>query len=212
MRSVWLLGLMALILYPAMSSAATLDRIKENGVVNIGYREDAPPFSFRNTVGDPVGYTVDLCRAVVANIKEQLGLASISIEYVAVSAEDRFEAIREGRIDLLCGPTRATLSGRALVDFSLPTFVDEAGVLYLVDGPVDRGIADGISDRKQRGIAVGLEAFQALAGLKVGVRAGTTTEKVVRNTLTKRSVDAEIISLTDHEEGLRQLEAGEISA
>ena len=111
--------------------------------------------------------------------------------FVPVGAEDRFTAIRDGTIDLLCGATTATLSRRELVDFSLPTFIDGASVLYLKDGPAD---------------------FEGLAGHKVGVRGGTTTEEALRNSLKKIGVDAQVVSVTDHKEGLRSLEAGEFSA
>jgi polar amino acid transport system substrate-binding protein/glutamate/aspartate transport system substrate-binding protein len=52
----------------------------------------------------------------------------------------------------------------------------------------------------------------ALGGHKVGVRGSTTTEEALRNTLTKLSVDAEVVTVADHQDGLRRLEKGEISA
>ncbi len=78
------LGLLSLVvalaLFGADASAATLDRIKQSGVVKIAYRVDAPPYSYENAIGEPSGYTVDLCRAVTASLKGQLGLQKISIE------------------------------------------------------------------------------------------------------------------------------------
>ena len=87
------LGLLSLVialgLFGADASAATLDRIKKSGVVKIAYRVDAAPYSYKNAIGEPSGYTVDLCRAVTASLKGQLGLQEISIEYVPVTAENR---------------------------------------------------------------------------------------------------------------------------
>ena len=124
------LGLLSLVialsLLGADASAATLDRIKKSGVVRIAFRVDAAPYSYKNVIGEPSGYTVDLCRAVTVSLKSQLGLQNISIEYVPVTAENRFEMIQQGRADMLCGATTSTLSRRALIDFSLPVFVDGA--------------------------------------------------------------------------------------
>ena len=180
-----------LIMSAAPLSAATLDRIKESGVIKLGYRTDAAPHSYTNAIGEPAGYSVDLCRAVTASLKKQLELDAIRTEYVPVTAQDRFDAVREGRIDLLCGAATATLSRRELVDFSLPTFIDGAGVMFRADGP---------------------GSFKELAGKNVGVRAGTTTETALRNTLKKLGIEAELVGVGDHAEGLAQLEEGKLAA
>jgi len=171
--------------------ADTLERVRDTGVFKIGYREDAAPFSFKNAIGEAAGYSVDLCRGVALALKEELSLSDISIEYVPVTAENRFDAVEQGRIDILCGATTATLSRRERVDFSLGTFIDGASVMLRVDGP---------------------GSFHDLAGKKIGVRGGTTTEEGLRATLKKLSLDARVVSVSKHDEGLRMLEAGEISA
>ena len=119
----------------AVAQAATLDRVRDGGTLRIGFREDAAPFSFLNANGRAAGYMVDLCNHVAARVKSALSLAELTVEYVAVTASNRFDAIREGRIDILCGPTSVTMARRVLVDFSLYTFVDGASVLSRVNGP-----------------------------------------------------------------------------
>ena len=187
--AVVLAALLSLVFSEARADA--LARIKDSGVIKLGYREDAAPFSYRDDRGEPAGYSVGLCGAVVADLQQELNRPGLEIQFVPVGAEDRFAALQNGTIDLLCGATTATLSRRQLVDFSLPTFIDGASVLYLKDGPAD---------------------FEALAGHKVGVRGGTTTEEALRNSLKKIGVDAQIVAVADHKEGLRSLEAGELSA
>ena len=191
MRGILAALVLSVTVLPASAFAATIERIKDSGVVRIGYRQDAPPFSFKNTVGEPAGFTVDLCRAVVALVKGQLKLDQIQIEYVPVTAQSRFDAVRDGKIDLLCGATTATLSRRALVDFSLPTFIDGASVLFRQDGP---------------------KGFDELAGQKVGVAAGTTTEEALGNTLKATGIEAEIVPVADHNDGLKRLETNQVSA
>jgi polar amino acid transport system substrate-binding protein/glutamate/aspartate transport system substrate-binding protein len=171
--------------------AGTLDRVRDSGTLKIGYRDDAPPFSYKNSVGEPAGYTVALCRAVAAGIKDQLELEKLSLEYVPVSAEGRFDAVADGKIDLLCGATTATLSRREKVDFSISTFVDGASVLLRANGP---------------------KTFAGLEGRKVGVRAGTTTEQALQNTVEAAKIGIETIAVKDHNDGITKLLNNEIAA
>jgi len=171
--------------------AGTLDRIRQNQTIRIAYREDAAPFSYKNSLGEPAGFIVDLCKAVAEHLTRQLTLPSLSVAYVPVTATDRFEAIQQHKADLLCEPTSATLSRRKLVDFSIATFVDGAGLMIRQDGPHN---------------------LQGLAGRKIGVLAGTTTEQELRTSLANAGVTAEIIVAKTHPEGLAMLDDARISA
>ena len=173
------------------AGAGTLDRIRSSGELTLGYRTDAPPFAYRNSVGEPAGYTVALCRAVAAGIKAQLKLGKLSLKYVPVTAENRFKAVQDGKTDLLCGATTATLSRRKLVDFSIATFVDGASVLLRADGP---------------------KTFAEMEGRKVGVRAGTTTESELRNTVKDLKMTVETVAVKDHKDGVTKLLNNDISA
>ncbi|MBN8965772.1 MAG: transporter substrate-binding domain-containing protein [Rhizobiales bacterium] len=140
------------------AAAATLDRIRSAGVFRIGYRADAKPYSYRNEKGQPAGYVVDLCREVA----HALG-PKIRAQYILVPADQRFEAIRDGRIDILCDPTSVTIQRREIVDFSAPTFVDGASVISRSSKPVRR--------------------FEDLAGKRIGVLDGTTSQHTLRESL-----------------------------
>src|SRR5262249_5711206 len=109
--------------------AGTLDRMRQDKTIRIAYREDAPPFAYKNNIGDPAGFMVDLCRAVAKKLTQQLQLSALSVVYVPVTAANRFETIQQGKADLLCEPTSATLSRRKLVDFSIATYVDGASLM-----------------------------------------------------------------------------------
>lgn len=179
------------LLMVSAAGADTLARIKDTGTLTIGHRTDAPPLSYKDAVGEPAGYSVALCRAIGAQIKEQLGLSELSLEYVPVTSEDRFQAVADDRIDILCGATTQTLSRREIVDFTLPTFVDGASVLLTRSGP---------------------QNFSELDGKKVAVRAGTTTEEALGNTLKNLSMNVETIAVNDHNDGLAKLLNDEVSA
>ena len=126
------------------ASAATLDKVRQVKSIRLAVRWDAPPFSYRGANGDPAGFMVDLCRAVAAGLAAELNLNELKVEFVPVTAQDRFDAIASGKADLLCEPTSETLSRREKVDFSIPTFVDGASLLVKGDGP------SGEIDRLQR--------------------------------------------------------------
>src|SRR5262249_55391772 len=105
--------------------ADTIDKIKAERAIRIAYREDAPPFSYKDAgATEPAGYIVEMCRAVAAKLKDDLGVLALKIAYVPVTAANRFDAIAKGEADLLCEATTATLARREKVAFSIPTFVD----------------------------------------------------------------------------------------
>jgi polar amino acid transport system substrate-binding protein/glutamate/aspartate transport system substrate-binding protein len=174
-----------------VTSAGVLDRIGQEKVIRVAYREDAPPFSYKNKIGEPVGFMIDLCREVAKKLADQLQLNSLNVAYVPVTAADRFEAIQQNKADLLCEPTSATLARREMVDFSIPTFVDGASLMIRADGPHD---------------------LKAMAGKKIGVLGGTTTEQSLRSTLEAAKIAGDIVPAKTHAEGVAMLEEGKISA
>jgi ABC-type amino acid transport substrate-binding protein len=179
------------VLGAAAARAQTLERVKSTGIFTIGYREDAAPYSYRNALGEPDGYSIELCRAIATNVKDALGLANIKVVYRPVTTEDRFQEVQDGRVDIECGATTVTLSRRELVDFSLFTFIDGASVLLRADSPQD---------------------LKGLAGKKICVRGGTTTEQALRNTLAQEKIAAEVVTVGNHDDGLQRLRNGQIAA
>ena len=177
--------------FTSTGSAGVLDRISQEKEIRVAYREDAPPFSYKNKIGEPVGFMIDLCREVAKKLADQLRLNSLNVAYVPVTAADRFEAIQQNKADLLCEPTSATLARREVVDFSIPTFVDGASLMIRADGPRD---------------------LKAMAGKKIGVLGGTTTEQSLRSTLETAKIAGDVIPAKTHAEGVAMLEEGKISA
>lgn len=175
----------------APAAADVLNEIAQRGTIRIGFRGDAPPFSYKSVTGEPAGLAVALCQATVRSIQRQLDLPRLDIEYVEVNARSRFPALLEGRTDLHCGPASATLSRRATLDFSL---------LYFVDG-ADVAIRPGE-----------YESIFDIADGKVGVLAGTTTETMVRDLIQRNGLHARIRTFPTHSVGLTALTARKIDA
>jgi ABC-type amino acid transport substrate-binding protein len=183
--------LAGLALAAGTASAGTLDQLRRTKTIRLAYRDDAPPFSYKGKTGEPAGFMVDLCREVANNLAQQLNLPKLNVAYVAVTAVNRFDAIIDGKADLLCEPTTETLSRRERVDFSIPTFIDGAGLLIRSDGP---------------------KRLSALGGRKIGVLAGTTTEQELNASLKDAGITAEVIPAQTHQQGLAMLDDGKVSA
>ena len=134
---------------------------------------------------------MNLCREVAKGIKDQLGLDQIKVDYVEVNASNRFDAVADHKVDLLCEATTMTLGRMEKVGFSLQTFITGATLLYRANGP---------------------STFKELDGKKVGVLAGTTTEVELEAELKRSGITAEVVKVASHQEGLGKLEANAISA
>ena len=175
----------------SLALAGTMENIAASGEIKLGFREDTAPFSYVNDQGVPQGYSIGLCKAIADHVKTELKLNKLKTTYVEVTSATRLKMLQEGKIDLLCGATTATLSRRATVDFSVPTYVTGATVMIRRDGP---------------------QSMAEMAGKKIGVLAATTTAKSLLKTLEKTSVSAEVVPVSSHDEGLAKVKSGDISA
>lgn len=176
----------------ATARAQTLEQIKESGVIKIGYRQAEPPMSFTDQSGKPVGYSIELCERVVTAVKTQTGKSDITADFVPVTSQNRFSALADGTIDILCGSTTKTLSRSELVDFTQLTFVTGASLLSLSSAPVA-----GIS---------------GLQGKKVAVVHDTTTIDVLKSALKSALVEAKVVPVDNADQGVAALKSGEVDA
>lgn len=170
----------------------TLKQIKQSGKARIGFRDDQPPMSFLNQDGKPAGYSIDLCVRIVNEVKNTLGKDDISIEYVPLTATNRFEALQNNTVDILCGATTKTISRGKLVDFTQLTFVTGASLLSLKDNAV--------------------EGISGLQGKRVAVSKGTTTIDALTAKLKESISDAKIVPVDSADAGMQALIKGEVDA
>jgi ABC-type amino acid transport substrate-binding protein len=170
----------------------TLDKIKETGVIQLGYRETSRPFSFRGSDGRPAGFSIDLCTKIGEGIRESLKLPALKVAWVPVTPADRIPKLVKGTIDLECGSTTITFGRMEQVAFSHMISVDGASLLATLESGVG-----GVKD---------------LAGKRVGVIPHTTTEKALAAALAGASIQATVIPVTEVGEGLRGLEEGRLDA
>ena len=176
----------------ALAQPDTLARIRTAGQVNVAYSPDSLPFSQRESGDQPAGYSIDLCRGVIAAIGRRVGNQNLKVNWIPGTVSERLAAVKSGRADLECANTTATRSRMADVDFSSLVFVDSGGFLVRADGPIQ-----------------GVDGFK---GKRVGVIGGTTTEQRLRTMLRERGIDATVVPVRDGPEGPAMLEAGTLDA
>jgi ABC-type amino acid transport substrate-binding protein len=149
----------------------TLQAISSRGSIRIGYRETAPPFSFLNKAGQPIGFSIDICRQIAADVAQTLNRtllepdaekwqSGIRITLVPVAADARVAKLVAGEIDVECGSTTANAERAKSVAFSPVIFL--AGTRLLVDAKSP------------------VQSYRDLAGKRVVVGAGTTNAQVMQ--------------------------------
>ncbi|TMH07844.1 MAG: amino acid ABC transporter substrate-binding protein [Betaproteobacteria bacterium] len=173
-------------------TSRTLDRIRADGVIHLGYRSGAAPFSFKERDGSVRGYSVELCTRVASAIQKQLRLSKLALDWTPLDAEDRLDAVAKGRVDIECGTTTISLSRMERVDFSVPIFVDGATVVGNINSKLGQ-----LSD---------------LTGKKIAVIPGTTTETALKGMLANLPAKAEIVPVRSGAEGVAQVIRARVDA
>jgi glutamate/aspartate transport system substrate-binding protein len=167
-----------------------LKKIQDTKTIAVAYRTDALPMAYEDGDKKPAGYMIDICRAVIASIERQIGVTPLQVKWVPVSLQTRMTAVASGQADMECGATTATLSRMKEVDFSTLTFVD--GTALLIKASITGN------------------TLAAMSGRKIGVIAGTSNERALAEALKAKMVNAEVVQVKTREDGLAQLEAGQI--
>ena len=190
--------LLALALLPAPASAqdvglsSTLANIKRTHTVRLGYREASPPFSFLDPANRPIGYSLELCEAIVEEIGTEVDDPNLKIDYVKVTSETRIPAVIDNKIDLECGSTTNNAERRKRVAFSPLMFV--AGTRLMVPRAAK---VSGITDLKGRTIVV---------------TRGTTNEQAIAAADKKYALGLTIMAADDHEQSYQMVADGKAQA
>ena len=200
-RIAILLGVAGLLLLPAAHAQeqetkaskleGTLAKVDRTGVITLGYREASFPLSYLSKAG-PIGYSIDLCLAVVDEIKREIDKPEIQVNYKLVTPETRINAVKTGEIDIECGSTTANKERGKEVAFSPIMYI--TGTKLLVK-------------RKS-----GYRSYRNLAGKVVVVTAGTTNEAALKSLNEKNQLGMNIISARDHEESYGLVATGKAEA
>jgi polar amino acid transport system substrate-binding protein len=184
--------------------AATLDHIKETGRIKFGYLTDARPFTYGSGTGAPEGYSAALCKVIAEQVKTNLALADLTVEWVPVTGATSLHQVQPGGIDVLCTPISATLTRRRDVSFSIP--VHPGGVRAVVRADAPAALRDALAESpRTRPVWRGSPAATVLGKSTFAVVSGTTAENTLKDRLVIFQIDAKVESVPDYRTALQQL-------
>ena len=132
----------------------TLKAIKDRGTLICGVSQGILGFSAQAANSEWVGFDVDFCRALAAEIFNDTS----KVKFVPLSASERFGALQSGAIDVLSRNSTWTMSREVDLGLVFPAVTYYDGQGFMV--------------RRSRKINSALD----LDGSKICVQAGTTTE------------------------------------
>jgi glutamate/aspartate transport system substrate-binding protein len=176
----------------AIASSATLDKIKATGAVTMGVRESSIPMSY--TTGDSRfdGFHVEMCRMILNDIKDKLGLSTLRINYQPVTGQNRIPLVQNGTVDIECGTTTNNTARQRDVSFANTLYVEEVRIAVKANS--------------------GINSISQLAGKKVATTTGTTSVQILRKHEKATGVNFDEVFGKDHADSFLLLESGRADA
>jgi glutamate/aspartate transport system substrate-binding protein len=170
----------------------TLTRVRDTGVIVVGYRPASLPFSYLDAQLRPTGYTVELCDRIVAAVREKLQLPDLEVRRVEVASATRMPLVINGTLDMECGITTHTAERARNQAFSLTFFVAESRLLT----------------RKARRV----QRLSDLRGQLVASTIGTTSIQHLAKVNEEQALGIRILGGLDDPEGFQLLRSGRAAA
>jgi len=172
----------------AQELTGTLKKIKDSGTITIGHRETSIPFSYLNEKQQPIGYSMDICAAVVEEIKKEISAPNLNVKFNPVTPQTRIPLISNGTVDLECGSTTNTLTRQKQVGFAPITFITGTKLLVKKSAKV--------------------KSYKDLKGKTVVVTQGTTNERIIKALSDKENLGIKFLNAKDHGESFLAVESG----
>ncbi|MCV2421839.1 transporter substrate-binding domain-containing protein [Paucibacter sp. DJ2R-2] len=188
-------SLLVLALFAATGLAQaqdTLKKIKDSGSVTMGVRESSGSLSYTLGDGKYVGYHVEICQKVLADVQKQLGLAKLDVKYQPVTSQNRIPLVQNGTVDIECGSTTNNATRQKDVAFAVTTFVEEVRIAVKANS--------------------GITSIAQLNGKNVATTTGTTSVQLLRKHERATGVDFKEVFGKDHADSFLLLESGRADA
>lgn len=176
----------------AYSASQTLDKIKSTGAVTMGVRESSIPMSYTTGNSRFDGYHVEICRMILADVKDKLGLSTLRINYQPVTSQNRVPLVQNGTVDIECGTTTNNTARAKDVGFANTLYVEEVRIAVKANS--------------------GITSISQLAGKKVATTTGTTSVQLLRKHEKANGVNFEEVFGKDHADSFLLLESGRADA
>ena len=170
----------------------TLRKVKETGVITIGYRDSSIPFSYLDDNQKPIGFAIDICARIVDAVKSELKLDKLTVEFTSVTSSTRIPLLANGTIDLECGSTTNNAERQKQVAFTNTHFLTAT-----------RFVSKKTSN---------LNSIDDLKGKTVVSSAGTTNIKQLTEANAARNLSINIIPAKEHAESFLMVETDRAAA
>jgi glutamate/aspartate transport system substrate-binding protein len=197
MKCLRLMGLVLVVVICASHANAeeltgTLRKVKETGVINIGYRDSSIPFSYLDDNQKPVGFAIDICLKIVEAVKKELKLEKLTVEFNPVTSSGRIPLLANGTIDLECGSTTNNPDRLKQVAFTNTHFLTATRF---------------ISKKTSK-----LNSIEDLKGKTVASTSGTTNIKQLTEANAARNLGINIVPAKEHAESFLLVETDRAAA
>ncbi|KIC83567.1 ABC transporter substrate-binding protein [Pseudomonas sp. C5pp] len=193
-----------------VAAADTLGRLRQEQVLNLGFMEGFAPFSSGSDQA-PEGYSIDLCQAVVARIRELPGLAGLQVRWHSLAEPEAVRAVGNGQVDLLCTPMVETKTRRGTLDFSIPVFTSGLAALVRRDAPASllsplSGSTDNTGPRWRATINAGLSKHS------FAVLRGTLSSRWAHERIRQLGLQSTLEEVSTYEEGVQRVADRKVDA
>jgi len=174
----------------AVHAEDTLKKIKDSGAITMGVRESS---GLSYTIGDGkyVGYHIDVCSRVIADLEKQVG-RKLETKYQPVTSANRIPLTVNGTVDLECGSTTNNVARQKDVAFAVTTYVEEVRIAVKANS--------------------GINNIGQLAGKTVATTTGTTSVQTLRKHERATGVDFKEVFGKDHADSFLLLDSGRADA
>ena len=176
----------------SMAASPTLDKMKSSGAITMGVRESSIPMSY--TTGDSRfdGYHVEICRMILGDIKDKLGMSTLRINYQPVTSQNRVPLVQNGTVDIECGTTTNNAARGKDVAFADTLYVEEVRIAVKANSNI--------------------KSIEDLNGKKVASTTGTTSVQLIRKNKKAKDIQFEEVYGKDHADSFLLLETGRADA
>src|SRR5271167_945263 len=176
----------------AQELTGTLKKVKETGIINIGYRDSSIPFSYLDDNQKPIGFAIDICNRIVAAVKKELKLDKLQVEFNPVTSSTRIPLLANGTIDLECGSTTNNPDRLKQVAFAHTHFLTATRF---------------VSKKSSK-----LNSIDDLKGKSVTATSGTTNIKQLTEANAAGNLGINIVPAKDHAEAFLMVETDRVVA
>jgi len=176
----------------AQELTGTLKKIKDSGTITLGVRETSIPFSYLDDKQQAIGYSIDLCMAIVEEVKKELMMPTLKVNTNPVTSQTRIPLMSNGTIDMECGSTTNNLTRQKQVAFAPVTFVTGTKLLVKKSSKI--------------------KSYKDLKGKTVVVTQGTTNERTIKALSDKENLNIKFLNAKDHAESFLTVESGRAAA